>query len=54
MTSGDTSTSKVASAGTRKRKQAKTAASPRGDYHEFFKIQNIAQQPEVVESRLIF
>ncbi|HTD08520.1 MAG TPA: hypothetical protein VK680_06490 [Solirubrobacteraceae bacterium] len=25
-----------------------------GDYHEFFKIQNIPQQPEVVESRLIF
>jgi hypothetical protein len=25
-----------------------------GDFHEYFKIQNIAQQPEVVESRLIF
>jgi hypothetical protein len=25
-----------------------------GDYHEYFKIQNIPQQPEVVESRLIF
>jgi hypothetical protein len=25
-----------------------------GDYHEFFKIENIAEQPEVVESRLIF
>lgn len=25
-----------------------------GDYHEFFKIQNIPQQPEVIESRLIF
>ena len=25
-----------------------------GDYHEFFKIQNIPEQPEVVESRLIF
>jgi len=24
------------------------------DYHEFFKIENIPQQPEVVESRLIF
>jgi hypothetical protein len=25
-----------------------------GDYHEFFKIQNIPEQPEVIESRLIF
>jgi hypothetical protein len=25
-----------------------------GDYHEFFKIENVAEQPEVVESRLIF
>jgi hypothetical protein len=25
-----------------------------GDYHEFFKIENIPQQPEIVESRLIF
>jgi hypothetical protein len=25
-----------------------------GDYHEFFKIQNIPKEPEVVESRLIF
>jgi hypothetical protein len=25
-----------------------------GDYHEYFKIQNIPEQPEVVESRLIF
>jgi hypothetical protein len=25
-----------------------------GDYHEYFKIQNIATQPEVIESRLIF
>ena len=25
-----------------------------GDYHEFFKIEDIPQQPEIVESRLIF
>ncbi len=25
-----------------------------GDYHEFFKIENIPEQPEIVESRLIF
>jgi hypothetical protein len=25
-----------------------------GDYHEYFKIENIAEQPEVIESRLIF
>jgi hypothetical protein len=25
-----------------------------GDYHEYFKIQNIPEQPEVIESRLIF
>jgi hypothetical protein len=25
-----------------------------GDYHEYFKIENIPQQPEIVESRLIF
>jgi hypothetical protein len=25
-----------------------------GDYHEFFKIENIPEQPEVIESRLIF
>lgn len=25
-----------------------------GDYHEYFKIENIAEEPEVVESRLIF
>jgi hypothetical protein len=25
-----------------------------GDYHEFFKIENIPQEPEVIESRLIF
>ena len=25
-----------------------------GDYHEYFKIENIATQPEVIESRLIF
>jgi hypothetical protein len=25
-----------------------------GDYHEFFKIQNIAQEPEIVKSKLIF
>ena len=25
-----------------------------GDYHEFFKIQNIPTEPEVIESRLIF
>ncbi len=25
-----------------------------GDYHEYFKIQNIPQQPELIESRLIF
>jgi hypothetical protein len=25
-----------------------------GDFHEFFKIQNIATEPEVIESRLIF
>jgi hypothetical protein len=25
-----------------------------GDYHEYFKIENIPQQPEVIESRLIF
>ena len=35
-------------------KRAKTAASPSGDYHEFFKIQNIPQEPEIVESKLIF
>jgi hypothetical protein len=27
---------------------------PTGDFHEYFKIQNIPQQPEIVESRLIF
>jgi hypothetical protein len=25
-----------------------------GDYHEYFKIENIAEEPEIVESRLIF
>ncbi len=25
-----------------------------GDYHEFFRIQNVAQQPEIVKSKLIF
>lgn len=25
-----------------------------GDYHEYFKIQNIPEQPEIIESRLIF
>ncbi len=27
---------------------------PSGDYHEYFKIENIAQEPEVVKSKLIF
>jgi hypothetical protein len=37
--------------------EAETAESSgvaSGDYHEYFKIQNIPQQPEVIESRLIF
>ena len=37
--------------------EAETSESsgvPTGDYHEFFKIQNLAQEPEVIESRLIF
>ncbi len=33
---------------------SETSGVPSGDYHEFFKIQNIPQQPEIVESRLIF
>jgi len=27
---------------------------PSGDYHEYFKIENIAQEPEIVKSKLIF
>ena len=27
---------------------------PTGDYHEFFKIQNLPHEPEVIESKLIF
>jgi hypothetical protein len=27
---------------------------PSGDYHEFFKIQNIPEEPEIVQSKLIF
>ena len=33
---------------------SETSGVTSGDYHEFFKIQNIPQQPEIVESRLIF
>ncbi len=33
---------------------SETSGVPSGDYHEFFKIQDIPQQPEIVESRLIF
>jgi hypothetical protein len=33
---------------------SETSAVPSGDYHEFFKIRDIPQQPEIVESRLIF
>ena len=37
--------------------EAETSESsgvPTGDYHEYFEIQNIPQQPEVIESKLIF
>ena len=37
--------------------EAETSESsgvPTGDYHEFFEIRNIAQEPEVIESKLIF
>jgi hypothetical protein len=37
--------------------EAETSESsgvPTGDYHEFFKIQNLTKEPEVIESRLIF
>ena len=33
---------------------SETSGVASGDYHEFFKIQDIPQQPEIVESRLIF
>jgi hypothetical protein len=33
---------------------SESSGVPTGDYHEFFKIQNIPVEPEVVESRLIF
>jgi len=38
-------------------REAETTESsgvPTGDYHEFFEIQNIPEQPEVIESKLIF
>jgi hypothetical protein len=31
-----------------------TSGVESGDYHEYFKIKNIPQQPEIIESRLIF
>ena len=37
--------------------EAQTSESsgvPTGDYHEFFKIHNIPDEPEVIESKLIF
>ncbi len=37
--------------------EAETSESsgvPTGDYHEFFKIQNLPEEPEVIESKLIF
>ena len=37
--------------------EAETSESsgvPTGDYHEFFRIQNLPQEPEVIESKLIF
>ena len=33
---------------------SETSGVPSGDYHEFFKIQDIPEEPEVIESRLIF
>jgi hypothetical protein len=33
---------------------SETAGVQSGDYHEFFKIQNIPEQPEIVKSKLLF
>jgi hypothetical protein len=35
-------------------KTAENSGVATGDYHEYFKIEEIAQEPEVVESRLVF
>jgi hypothetical protein len=34
--------------------KSESSGVPTGDYHEYFKIENIAEEPEIVESRLIF
>ncbi len=33
---------------------SESSGVPTGDYHEYFEIHNIPQQPEVIESKLIF
>ena len=49
------SISKAASAGMPNgESQGENSDVSEGDYHEFFKIENIPEEPEIVESRLIF